>query len=76
MSADLPLNSLLVGQAGGLFGAPGDVVHDIGDCVLHLVDGVCLGAEYSPEQMGKAAHPVTAYDDQQRLGAGCQLDAV
>ena len=44
--------------------------------VLHLVDGVYLGAEYSPEQMGKAARPVPAYADQQRLGAGCQLDAV
>ena len=69
------MNSLLDGQAGGLFGAPGEVVQDVGDCVLHLVGGVCLGAEYSPEQMGKAAHPLPAYEDQQRLGAGCQLDA-
>ena len=69
------MNSLLVGQAGGLLGAPEGVVQDIGDCVLQLLDGVYLGAEYSPEQMGKAAHPVPAYEDQQRLGAGCQLDA-
>ena len=69
------MNSLLVEQTGGLFGVPGDVVQDIGDCVLHLLDGVYLGAEYSPEQMGKAAHQVPVYEDQQRLGAGCQLDA-
>ena len=52
-----------------------ELCQDIGDCVLHLVDGVYLGAEYSPEQMGKAAYPVPAYKDKQCLGAGCQLDA-